>query len=196
MFQTPQAINEVLVNRMFVQQKKIYTEKCKREPLHCLRCHGWGHMVRDCSASVDTCGTCAQRHRTDTCTNMAWPHCISCGRAGYASWARSCPMFSANAARSMSGWRTTSCHTSLWTRHGPKFESPPRSYMWCHHHLQQCTSLRGTEQHQCKPVGSMLERGRTECSCARAPHAVTGRWTTWPEPNGSPGQLSDVTHHQ
>ena len=41
--QTPQAANEVLVNGLFVQQKKIYTEKCKREPLRCLRCHGWGH---------------------------------------------------------------------------------------------------------------------------------------------------------
>ena len=39
-FQTPQATNEVLVNGMFVQQKKIYTEKCKKEPLRCLRCHG------------------------------------------------------------------------------------------------------------------------------------------------------------
>ena len=91
--QTPQAANEVLVNGLFVQQKKIYAEKCKREPLRCLRCHGWGHIVRDCSASVDTCGTCAQRHRTDTCTNTARPHCVSCGRAGHASWARSCPVF-------------------------------------------------------------------------------------------------------
>ena len=92
-FQTPQAANEVFINRMFVQQKKIYMEKCKREPLRCLMCHGWGHMVCDCSASVNTCGMCAQRHRTDTCTNMAQPHCVSCGRAGHASWARSCPVF-------------------------------------------------------------------------------------------------------
>ena len=90
-FQTPQAANEVLVNGMFVQQKKIYAEKCKREPLCCLRCHRWGHMVHDCSASGDTCGMCM--HRTDTCTNMARPHCVSCGRAGHASWARSFPMF-------------------------------------------------------------------------------------------------------
>ena len=84
-FQTPQATNEVLVNGMFVQQKKIYAEKCKREPLRWLKCHGWGHMVHDCVASVDTCGTCAQRHRTDACTNTARPHCVSCGTAGHAS---------------------------------------------------------------------------------------------------------------
>ena len=92
-FQTPQAANEVLINGMFVQQKKIYAEKCKREPLRCLKCHGWGHMVRDCVASVDTCGTCVQRHRTDVCTNMARPHCVSCGTAGHASWDQSCPIF-------------------------------------------------------------------------------------------------------
>ena len=87
-FQTSRAMNEVLVNGMFVQQKKIYVEKCKREPLRCLKCHGWGHMVHDCIASVDTCEMCTQRHRTDTCTNTAWPHCVSCGTVGHATWAQ------------------------------------------------------------------------------------------------------------
>ena len=50
-------------------------------------------MVCDCSAPTDICGTCAQRHCTDTCTNTAWPHCVSCGIAGHASWDRMCPVF-------------------------------------------------------------------------------------------------------
>ena len=33
------------------------------------------------------------RHRTGTCGNTAWPHCVSCGIAGHASWARECPTF-------------------------------------------------------------------------------------------------------
>src|SRR6266481_4898681 len=90
---SPQAANSILTHGMVVHQKKVYAEKCKKEPLHCLKCHGWGHMARECSAAVDTCGTCAQGHRTDTCTNTARPHCVSCGTGGHASWDRACPIF-------------------------------------------------------------------------------------------------------
>ena len=92
-FSSLQAANKVLANGMFVCQKKVYAEKCKKEPLRCLKCHGWGHMVRDCSAPTDTCGMCAQCHRMDTCMNTAWPHCVSCSIAGHASWDRTCPIF-------------------------------------------------------------------------------------------------------
>ena len=50
-------------------------------------------MARDCMAEGDMCGTCMQRHRTGTCGNTARPHCVSCGIAGHASWARECPTF-------------------------------------------------------------------------------------------------------
>jgi len=82
---SPQSANDVLANGLVIHQKKVYVEKCKREPLRCLKCHGWGHMARDCQATTDTCGTCAQRHRTDTCGNTARPHCVSCGVGGHAS---------------------------------------------------------------------------------------------------------------
>ena len=92
-FSSPQAVNEVLANGIFVCQKKVYAEKCKKEPLRCLKCHRWGHMVCDCSAPTDTCGTCVQCHHTDTCMNTVRPHCVSCGIAGHASWDRTCPIF-------------------------------------------------------------------------------------------------------
>ena len=85
--------NDVLAHSLFICQKKVYVEKCKKEPLHCLKCHGWGHIARDCSAASNTCGTCAQCHRTDTCKNSARPHCVSCRTAGHASWDRACPVF-------------------------------------------------------------------------------------------------------
>ena len=92
-FSTPEATNEVLVHGLFICQKKVYTEKCKKELLRCLKCHGWGHLACNCPAPHDVCGTCAQHHKTSTCTNTARPHCVSCGIAGHASWDRSCPVF-------------------------------------------------------------------------------------------------------
>ena len=92
-FTSPDTANEALAHSLFIFQKKVYGEKCKKEPLYCLKCHGWGHLAHNCSATFDTCGTCAQCHRTDTCKNMAQPHCMSCGTVGHASWARACPVF-------------------------------------------------------------------------------------------------------
>ena len=92
-FSTPEAANEALAHGLFICQKKVYAEKCKKEPIHCLKCHGWGHLAHDCAAPHDICGTCAQHHRTSTCTNAAHPHCISCGIAGHASWDRNCLVF-------------------------------------------------------------------------------------------------------
>ena len=63
------------------------------EPLHCLKCHGWGHLACNCLAAFDMCGICTQHHRVDTCKNTARLHCVSCGAVGHASWARACPVF-------------------------------------------------------------------------------------------------------
>ena len=88
---SPDTANEALAHSLFIFQKKVYAEKCKKEPLRCLKCHGWGHLASDCSAAFDTCGTCAQHHRMDTCKNTV--HCVSCSMVGHASWARACPVF-------------------------------------------------------------------------------------------------------
>ena len=37
--------NEVLANGLFICHKKVYMEKCKKEPLQCLKCHHWNHLV-------------------------------------------------------------------------------------------------------------------------------------------------------
>ena len=42
--------------------KEVYAEKCKREPLCCLKCHGWNHMASSCPQQHDICRTCAQHH--------------------------------------------------------------------------------------------------------------------------------------
>ena len=60
-FLSPQPANDALANGLFVHHKKVYTEKCKKEPLQCLKCQGWNHLATNCPQQHDTCGTCADR---------------------------------------------------------------------------------------------------------------------------------------
>lgn len=92
-FRSPQPANDTLAFGLFICQKKVYAEKCKREPLRCLKCHGWGHMAANCTAPNDICGTCALPHRTSSCTTDDHLRCVSCKVTGHASWARNCPVF-------------------------------------------------------------------------------------------------------
>ena len=39
-FLLPNTANEALAHSLFICQKKVYVEKCKKEPLCCLKCHG------------------------------------------------------------------------------------------------------------------------------------------------------------
>ena len=41
----------------------------------------------------DTCGTCAGRHRTASCTPGVLLRCISCKISSHASWSQHCPTF-------------------------------------------------------------------------------------------------------
>ena len=92
-FLSPQSANNVLANGLFMCQKKVYAEKCKREPLQCLKCHGWNHMAATCPQQFDICNTCAQQHCTVDCVQLDNPHCVSCDCDGHASWDRACPTF-------------------------------------------------------------------------------------------------------
>jgi hypothetical protein len=92
-FTNPEVANKVLTNGMIVCQKRVYAEKCKKEPTRCLKCQGWNHMSYACPQTYDTCGTCGNRHRTSACTNSNRLHCISCSTDTHASWDRSCPSF-------------------------------------------------------------------------------------------------------
>ena len=82
----PEDANMILTNGLVICQKRVYTEKCKKEPTRCLKCHGWGHMSYDCQQPFSVCGTCAGCHRTPDCNNRDRTHCVSCGVEGHASW--------------------------------------------------------------------------------------------------------------
>ena len=89
----PEDTNTILTNSLVICQKRVYAEKCKKEPNRCLKCHGWGHMSYDCQQPFSVCGTCAGRHRIPNCNNCDRTRCVSCGVEGHASWDRRCPAF-------------------------------------------------------------------------------------------------------
>lgn len=90
-YTSPEAANKALLNGIFICGTRITSIKGKREPLRCLKCHGWDHMAGACT-KPDACGTCADDHRTASCSSKMY-HCIPCGSAGHASWSRDCPTF-------------------------------------------------------------------------------------------------------
>ena len=85
--------NKILTDSLIICQKRVYAEKCKKEPTHCLKCHGWGHMSYDCQQPYSVCGTCAGRHWTPECNNQGRPHCTSCHVDGHPSWDQRCSVF-------------------------------------------------------------------------------------------------------
>ena len=89
----PKDANKILTDGLIICQKRVCAEKCKKEPTHCLKCHGWGHLSYDCQLPYSICGTCSSRHRTPECSNRDKPHCTSCHVDGHPSWDRRCPVF-------------------------------------------------------------------------------------------------------
>ena len=89
----PEDANKILTDILIVRQKCVYTEKCKKEPTRCLKCHRWGHMSYDCQQPFSVCGMCVGRHHTSECSNCDKPWCTSCHMDGHPSWGQCCPTF-------------------------------------------------------------------------------------------------------
>ena len=72
---------------------RVRPTKQKQEPIQCMKCRRWGHFVTECLSDKDTCGTCGEEHRTNTCKTKDKRFCVSCGDNSHASWDRHCPEF-------------------------------------------------------------------------------------------------------
>ena len=103
----PKDANIIFTNGIVLCQKRVYAEKCKKEPTRCLKCHSWGHMSYDFQQPYDVCRTCAGHHCTSVCNNRDRPHCVSCKAEGHTSWYHQCPIF------------LNKCHTILPPIPGP-----------------------------------------------------------------------------
>jgi hypothetical protein len=97
-FTGPEVANKALTDGLIICQKRVYAEKCKKEPTRCLKCQGWNHMSYACPQTFDTCGTCGDRHKTSTCVTATKVRCTSCNTDSHASWDRNCPTFLAKCA--------------------------------------------------------------------------------------------------
>ena len=92
-FPAPEAANRAISNGIIICNKKCHVERIKKEPIRCLKCQGWNHMARDCSATNDRCSNCAGDHKTTACLEPHKKGCVSCNSLNHSSWSRECPTF-------------------------------------------------------------------------------------------------------
>jgi len=93
-FTNPDAANRAKTEGLLICNKKVSVAKFKKEPIRCLKCHGWNHIASECTQPTDRCGTCgAEGHRTSACTDKDTSFCINCKVDDHPSWSRNCPTF-------------------------------------------------------------------------------------------------------
>ena len=93
MLDLAEVANNIIRDGIDICGAKVRAEKTKQEPLQCLKCRGWEHKAQDCTAQIDTCGTCGGDHHTSSCQIKGKLFCASCKSNGHASWDRHCPEF-------------------------------------------------------------------------------------------------------
>lgn len=85
--------NRAIAKGIYICNRNCRAERIKKEPPRCMKCQGWNHFAKDCPAEKDTCGNCAEEHRTRECQKPQAKKCASCKAPGHASWDRNCPEF-------------------------------------------------------------------------------------------------------
>ena len=64
---SPVIANHIIKQGLIINRENLRAYKDKKEPLRCLKCQKWGHVARTCKADKDTCGSCAENHRSSAC---------------------------------------------------------------------------------------------------------------------------------
>lgn len=89
--------NKMIREGLYIAGKKVWARKLIQEPRRCLKCQklGAGHLAANCPQKTETCGTCAQDHRTEACqvSEQSRYRCTNCQEDGHATWDRQCPTF-------------------------------------------------------------------------------------------------------
>ena len=93
MLSSADSANLLIRDGMNICSVRVRPHKQKAKPVQYMKCRKWGHFASDCQADKDTCGTCGDPHRTNTCTNKEKVYCISYRDKSHPSWDRACPEF-------------------------------------------------------------------------------------------------------
>ncbi|KAF8219610.1 hypothetical protein L208DRAFT_992928, partial [Tricholoma matsutake] len=91
-FTDPDSTNQAILNGLVICNKKVLVTKCKREPVRCLKCQGYNHVVNECIIQRDICAKCGENHRASEC-NSPILTCTPCRVQGHASSNWTCPTF-------------------------------------------------------------------------------------------------------
>jgi hypothetical protein len=89
---SPSMANHLIRKGITVCGVKMLPTKLKHEPMQCLRCRDWGHLIVQC-LNTEVCGACREEHSTSNCDNSHKRYCTSCKVNTHASWDRGCPEF-------------------------------------------------------------------------------------------------------
>jgi hypothetical protein len=89
---TPATANLLIRKGITICGAKTLPTKLKHEPMQCLRCRCWGHLIAQCQ-NPEACGACGDGHSTSDCNNPQKRYCISCRNGTHSSWDRGCPEF-------------------------------------------------------------------------------------------------------
>jgi hypothetical protein len=89
---SPTTANLLIRKGITICGVKSTPTKLKHEPMQCLRCRCWGHLVAQCQ-NPEICGACGEGHNTNDCNNPHKRYCASCRNDTHPSWDRACPEF-------------------------------------------------------------------------------------------------------
>jgi len=120
-FNLVEAANTLIRDGLIICGTKTRPKKEKCKPIQCMKCRRWGHFATECPATMDTCGTCREEHRTSHCSNREKKNCVSCGVNTHMSWDRNCPEFVRRCAilDERNPQNTTVCHIIPQSMTGP-----------------------------------------------------------------------------
>jgi len=83
-------VDELILKGAFFCNYRATIEKCKCDPICCLKCQKFtSHMAHKCMEN-NKCGTCGGAHMMNGCTEQMKKWCISCNSNNHSSWDRDC----------------------------------------------------------------------------------------------------------
>ena len=90
---TPGTANSLITGPAFIHSSHLCIQKDTKSPGVCNKCQKYGHIARDCSETIDTCGFCGQEHCTSICNSTDTYKCTPCGSTDHPTNSSQCPTF-------------------------------------------------------------------------------------------------------